>query len=121
MALWRNIEDSAPFLRVSLLIFDVRRFLEEDPNLPVNFFSLSLSARAAEVFLPYNIISGLRSSCEVVDIHPLVWRRSFRALRDSRPLSSLRDRDSKVLGGNASRLRAILWEVLYLPSVFLVS
>ena len=121
MALWRNIEDSAPFLRVSLLIFDVRRFLEEDPNLPVNFFSLSLSARAAEGFLPYNIIRGLRSCFRVVDIHPLVWRRSFRALRDSRPLSSLRDRDSKVLGGNASRLRAILWEVLYLPSVFLVS
>ena len=101
-------------------IFDFRCFLEQAPKLPANFLSLSISARAAEVFLPSDLFVNLRSCPKVVYIRPLVWRCSLQVIVDSCPLLYLYGRGSKVLGRTASRLWAMSWEVFSLPSIFLV-
>ena len=101
-------------------IFDFRCFLEQAPKLPANFLSLSISARAAEVFLPSDIFGNLQSCPKVVYIRPLVWRCSLQVIVDSCPLFYLYGRGSKVLGRTASRLWAMSWEVFSLPSIFLV-
>ena len=49
LAYRKNIEDFSPFLGVPLLIFDVRSFPEEAPDLSDNLLSLSISALASEV------------------------------------------------------------------------
>ena len=121
LAFWGNIEGSALFLGVPLYIFDVRCFPEEAPKFLVNFILLSISLWAAEVFLPPNILGGLRSCLSVDDIRQFFWSRSLWSLGSTCPLFSLSDRGSKVLGRTASRFRAITWEFFYLPSVFIVS
>ena len=68
MGFWKNLENSAPFLRISLSIFDIRRFPEEAPELPVNFISLSISAQASEVFLPPDILGGIHVFRQVYGI-----------------------------------------------------
>ena len=69
LAFWKNIEDSATFLRVTLSIFDVfvRHFSMEAPKLSDNFLSLSLSVWSADIFLLPNLLDGLRSCNRVVN------------------------------------------------------
>ena len=69
LAFWKNLKESAKLLNVTLSIFDVfvQRFLMEAPKLSDHFLSLSLSVRAADIFLLPNIIDGLRSCNWVVD------------------------------------------------------
>ena len=52
LAFRRILEDSALFLRVTLSIFDVRRFPEEAPELPAKFLSLSLPRELVSFYLP---------------------------------------------------------------------
>ena len=42
LAFWRKIEDSAPFFRFPLSVFNLQRFQEEAPKLPADFLSLSI-------------------------------------------------------------------------------
>ena len=79
---WRKLEDYALLLEVLLLIFDVRRFLEEAPKLSENFLLMlptfskrSLWKRWINCWLfpheiassvPSNILGGIRSCRRVV-------------------------------------------------------
>ena len=80
LAFWIILDDSAIFLGVPLSILFSRCFPEEAPKLSENFLSLSISTRAAEVFLPPFILSGIRSCLRVFDFWALVWRRFWGIL-----------------------------------------
>ena len=102
LSFWRKIEDSALLLRVPVSIVFVWHFLEEAPKSLEDFFSLSISSRAAEIFLLTDFLGGLGSCCWVVS-----HVRTLDYLEGSTPFLSL---PLKV-----QRLRH------FLTSVFLVS
>ena len=73
LVILEKIEDSAPFLSVSLFELLCPEFFRRRlRKLLENFLSLEISERDAEVFLPSNILGSLRSCRQVVDIHPLI-------------------------------------------------
>ena len=75
MAFRRILEDSAPFLRVPLSIFDIFIFfLEAVLKLSVNLLSPEISARADQVLLPPDYLGGIHNCLRVADIHPLIFR-----------------------------------------------
>ena len=100
------------------MIFFVRYIQEAVPNLLADFISLAIFVRAAEVFLPPNIIGSISSFLLVA----LFLRSHMSSLFGLLllPKGSLFSRGSKILGGDDPRLRVISWEVFYLPSCFVV-
>ena len=101
------------------MIFFVRYIQEAVPNLLADFISLAIFVRAAEVFLPPNIIGSISSFLLVA----LFLRSHMSSLFGLLllPKGSLFSRGSKILGGDDPRLRVISWEVFYLTSCFLLS
>ena len=86
------------------------------PKLSADFLSLAISAQAAEVFYPPDILGGIRSFCWV-DI--LLFSRLagfFGIFLVSK--GSLFYRSSEILGGTDPRLRAMSWEFFSLTSCF---
>ena len=111
---WENIDCSAPYLRVPLIIC-FRRFPEEDLKMLANLLTVSMQAYGLirPIFLAFSalvymlmIIRPLLSECSLVSCQSLV---------------SLRDWGSKVLGGTASRMQVMYRKVFSLPSCFIIS
>ena len=63
----QKFEDSDILFRFPLSIVFVRSFPEEALKLLVGFLSLSIFARAAEVFLSTDLLRYIRSCCGVVN------------------------------------------------------
>ena len=82
------------------------------------FLSLTISAPAAEVYLPPNFIGGLRSCCRVALSLRYHLAGFFGILLV--PKGPLVSRGFKILGGTASRLRSMSWGVFYLNSCLLI-
>ena len=61
-------------------------FPEAAPKLSEDFLSLTISARAADIFLLPDLIGSLRYCRQVADIHSIFWQNSIQALS---PLFSL--------------------------------
>ena len=83
-----------------------------------DFLSLAISARAAEIFLPPDLIGGI-CSCHRVDIFLRSHMAGFFRL-SLFPKGSLFSRGSEILWGTAPRLREMSWEVFSLPSCLVV-
>ena len=90
------------FLRVPLSIFDafIRRYPEEAPKLSENFLSLSIFTRADGVFIPPDLLCGIRSCRRVVG-HMTACLAALMWDLDCEPVP-FDDRGSKIFGWTAS-------------------
>ena len=121
LAFRRILEDSALFLRVTLSIFDVRRFPEEAPELPAKFLSLSLPRELVSFFSSAWSTNNLGSLwyCRRVDIFLFSHMSGFFGFLLV-PKVSLFSWGSEILGGTALRLRAMSWEFFSLAYCFVI-
>ena len=67
----RNIEESTPFLRAPLYIFDVWRFPEEALKLPETFLTLSAQA---DLSVPSDLLGVSDIVARLPIVRPLLWR-----------------------------------------------
>ena len=113
---WKNIEDSAPFLRVPLSIIDVQRFLGEAPKLSVNLISIYTQDGGflRTIFLAFSTLV-----VRLMMVQPLVCWHFYGIFLS---LSFLFSRAvSEDLGRASSQPQEIFWEVFSLDSVFIVT
>ena len=111
----KNIEESAPFLRVLLFIFNVWRFLEEAPKLSANFMTVSTQDGSS---VPYELLGCLWSCFWAVAFWPFFWRVSGGILIVS--YFPVMTGAPKFLDSTDLQLQVMSWVVFSLKYVFSV-